>query len=185
MHKENAPPDALAVLQKIEDGGARVLNMYRAVAHSPAAGEAFIRLGATLLRKTKLSPKLRELVILRIAHLCGSEYEWRQHVPVALELGVTQEHIDAIPTWQASRTFSDPERAALKFTDEVTQNVTVRDETFQSLRRFFDEQEIVELTLANAYWGAVARVLVALQVDVDVQSMGSAEELMGRRQRPS
>lgn len=36
------------------------------------------------------------MVILRVAHIEGGEYEWIQHVPIGIAVGVTQEQIDAI-----------------------------------------------------------------------------------------
>ena len=48
----------------------------------------------------------------------------------------------------------------------------------------FNEQAIVELTIAIDYYGMLARLLVPLQVEVDEISAGSASELIGRRDKP-
>ncbi|MFC2032855.1 carboxymuconolactone decarboxylase family protein [Chloroflexota bacterium] len=141
----------------------------------------FMRLGGSLLGKAELSPKLRELAILRIAQLAGSEYEWAQHYLIALEVGVRQEQTEAISQWQDLTNFNDEERAVLQYTDEVTHNVEVRDETFRKLRQHLSEKGIVELTLSIGYWGMVARFLVPLQVDIDVESVSSIRELTGRK----
>ena len=45
----------------------------------------------------------------------------------------------------------------------------------------FNEQAIVELTIAIGYYGMLARLLIPLQVEVDEISAGSASELIGRR----
>ena len=94
LQKEEAQPKAREIYDKIEQSGARVLNLYRALAHNPDVLRNFTRLGNSLLAKAELSPKLRELVILRIAKLSGSEYEWAQHYPIALEVGVTHEQTE-------------------------------------------------------------------------------------------
>jgi AhpD family alkylhydroperoxidase len=181
LQKEEVQPKAREVYDKIEEGGARVLNLYRALAHSPNVFHNFTRLGNSLLSRTELSPKLRELVILRIARLTGSEYEWAQHYSVALEAGVTREQTEAISHWSNSTKFSDEERAVLQYADEVAQNVAVKDETFQTLQKYLNEQCIVELTASVGYWGMVARFLVPLQVDIDAQTAGSASDLTGRK----
>lgn len=181
VEKDQAPPEVKDRFQKVEGVGARVLNLYKAVANSPYVLSGFMRLGNALLTRTELEPILRELTILRVAKLCGSEYEWTQHVPIALEFGVRQEQIEAISNWKESTVFSDIERAVLEYTDEVAQNVSVKDETFARLQRHLSDQKIVELTLSVGYWAMVARVLVPLEIEIEAQSVGSVKDLLGKR----
>ena len=181
VQKDQAPPEVKEIYNKIEDNGARVLNLYRILAHTPNVLRNFLRLGNSLLARTELSPKLRELAILRIARLAGSEYEWTQHYPIALEVGVSHEQTEAISHWSDSTKFSDKERAVLQYTDEVAQDVEVKDETFRALQQHLSIQSIVELTLSIGYWGMVARLLVPLQVDIDIQAVSSAQDLTGRK----
>jgi len=179
--KEQAPPEVKDTFQKMESRGARVLNLHKAVASSPYVLRDFIRLGNSLLAQTELEPKLRELAILRVAKLSGSEYEWTQHVPIALEMGVTKEQVAAVSNWKAPAIFSDLERAVLEYTDEVAKSVEVKDKTFAALQKHLSEQSIVELTLSIGYWGMVARVLVPLQIEVEAQPVGTAKDLLGSR----
>ncbi len=181
--KDQASPEVKELYEKMEANGARIINLYRALAHNARVMRNHLQLGNTLLSKTALSPKLRELAILRIAKLAGSEYEWTQHYPVALEAGVTREQADVLSRWQESGLFNKEESAVLQYTDEVAQQVAVTDETFETLKQFLDEQRIVELTISIGYWGMIARILVPLQVDIDEQSVGSASELTGKKNR--
>ncbi len=184
IEKEQAPPEVREIFQKIEDNGAKILNLYKVAAHSPKVFLNLIRLGNSIIGRTELPPRLREIVILRVARLTGSEYEWAQHAPVALQVGVSQKQLDAIPDWKNSAEFNNEERAILQYTDEVAQKVKVTDQTFNTLKNFFSEQLIVELTMTIGYYGMVARLLVPLQVEVDKRSVGSASELIGKRARP-
>jgi len=181
VEKDQAAPEVKEFFQRVESSGARVLNLYRAIAHSPQVFGNVVRLGSSLLTRTALESKFRELAILRVAKLAGSEYEWTQHVPIALEVGVTKEQVEVISNWEGSAVFGDVERAVLQYTDEVAQNVKVRDETFNSLKKYFNEQKIVELTLSIGYWGLIARVLVPLQVEIEAQPVGKVSDLLGRR----
>ena len=181
VQKEQASPEVKELFQKIEDNGARVVNLYKVVSHSPHVVRNFIKLGNSLIGRTELSPKLRELTIMRIAKLCHSEYEWAQHTLVALEVGVSQEKLDKIDSWGESDSFTEAERAVLQYVDEVAKNVKVTDETFAALRQYLNERSIVELTLAIGWWGMLARLLVPLEVEIDEQSAGSAGDLIGRR----
>ena len=71
------------------------LNISRMVAHGGAAAEGFLTLGTAILRRSSLSPVLRELVILRVGVLCGSSYELTQHRRVAAQVGVPAAKIAA------------------------------------------------------------------------------------------
>ncbi len=182
VEKEQASDKIREVYQKVEDNGARVINLFKALANSPTNILLnVIRLGHSIIGQTGLPPKLRELAILRVARLSGSEYEWQQHVALALEVGAKQEQIDAISDWQNSSQFNDEERAVLQYTDEVAGKVSVSDQTFQALKKFLSDQTIVELTVTIGYYGMLARVLVPLQVEVDESHIGSVSELIGRR----
>lgn len=180
LEKAQTAPEVREVFEKMEARGARILNLYKAVAHSSAAFGAFNRLGSALLQKAKLDPKLRELAILRIAKLCGSEYEWAQHVPFARDVGISQAQIDSIGNWQKGTVYSEREKSVLQYVDEVTQNVKVNDATFNALKKHLDNTSIVELTLSIGFWGMVARVLVPLQVEVEKELPTSSRDLLGR-----
>ena len=181
VQRDQSPFKVRELYDKIEGNGAKVINLYKVLAHNPDVLYNFLRLGNSLLAGTELSPKLRELAILRIANLTGSEYEWAQHYPIALEAGVSREQAKTIAHWSKSAKFSDRERAVLRYTDEVIRNVAVEDETFRALQQYLNEQSIVELTLSIGYWGMVARVLVPLQVDIDIQLIGSVQNLIGSK----
>ncbi|MFC1995220.1 carboxymuconolactone decarboxylase family protein [Chloroflexota bacterium] len=185
VQKDQAQSAVKELYNKIEENGASVLNLYRVLAHNPDVLRNFLRLGSSLITRTELAPKLRELVILRVAKLTGSEYEWAQHYPIALEVGVSREQAEAISRWSDLAKFSDEERAVLQYADEVAQNVEVQDETFRTLHHHLNEQSIVELTLSIGYWGMVARLLVPLQVDIDIQSISSVQELTGHKNKSS
>ena len=181
IRKDQAAPEIKELFQQIEDNGARIMNFYRVVANSPGVARSAIKLGNSLISRTELSPKLRELTIMRIAKLCDCEYEWVQHTPVALESGLTQVQLDAIGFWNESDAFSEEERAILSYVDEVEKNIRVPDNIFQALRRYLDERQIVELTLGIGWWGMLSRLFVPLEVEVDEQSAASTGDLIGRR----
>ena len=167
--KEQADPIMKEVYQGMEDQNLPVLNLFKVLAHCPHIGRNWMRLGNSILREEDLSPKLRQLAILRVGHLAWSEYEFTKHTAVGLRLGVTKEQIDAISDWATSTAFNDEERAVLGYTDEVAQKVKVDDDTFARLRAFLDEPAIVKLTTTIGYYGMVCRVLVALQVELETE----------------
>jgi 4-carboxymuconolactone decarboxylase len=167
LQKEEAEPMVKEIYQKVEDSGSEVLNLLKALAHSPKICRDWRRLGVTLLLKCQLPPKLRELAILRVGNLAQAKYEFTKHVPLALQAGVSQEQVDALSKWESSTDFNDQERAVLGYTDEVSQSIRVSDDTFSRIQRFLSEREIVELTVMIGYYGMVCRTLEALQVELE------------------
>jgi 4-carboxymuconolactone decarboxylase len=167
------------IVARIEERGARVLNLYRVLAHNPDILRDCLKLGTTLLKKTSLSAKLRELAILHVAKITGSEYELAQHHPIALQTGITESQVQALDDWVKATCFNAEERAVLQYVGEVAQQVKVTDETFTSLKRYLGQKEIVELTLSIGYWGLIARMLVPLEVEIDQSTASSLSDLTG------
>jgi alkylhydroperoxidase family enzyme len=62
---------------------------------------------------------------------------------------ITQEDADALPNYATSERFSERERAALRYIEELNTTRRAGDETFEALRRHLTEKEIVELTWLN------------------------------------
>jgi AhpD family alkylhydroperoxidase len=182
--KEKAPQEVADIFSKMEVHGAPVLNLWKMAAHCPTTLLHFIRMGNSLLTKTRLDPKLREIAILRVAAIMDCDYERRAHTVLAKEVGVTGERVSDIKNWGASRAFDEVERAALRFVDEVAEKGRVNDETFSNLANYLDEGMMVELAQTIGYYGMVARVLLPFQVDLDEEAPMTSTSIVGRP-RPS
>ena len=70
-------------------------NALATLVHHPALITAFLPLNVHLLFSSTLSPRLRELAILRVAHRRGSDYEWAHHVDMGRRTGLTDDDIAA------------------------------------------------------------------------------------------
>lgn len=81
---------------------------------------------------------------------------------MALREGGSLEKIVKLPRYREDPAFTDAERAALAYVEEVSQTKTASDATFEALRRHFSEKQITEITLLNAlenYYNLVNRPL--------------------------
>ena len=146
----------------------RPLNVSLMIANSEPVALAGQELGNALLRHAALSPKLREMAILRNARNCGAHYEWVAHIPAAKASGVSDEQIEAINGWwHTAAVFSELEKLVLQFTDELSRGVKGRRETLDGLKQHLSPREIIELIFTIGYWGLVARLLETLEVDFD------------------
>jgi alkylhydroperoxidase family enzyme len=84
---------------------------------------------------------------------------------VSSSLGVSEEKILALPDYATSPHYSDAERVALEYADAMTlSDREVGDELFARLRRFYDDDAIVELTAVIAWENASSKFNRALRV---------------------
>ena len=153
--------------REILNRGRVKMNVARMIANSDAAFYPFSMLGNSLLTRSKLDARLRELAILRTAKVSKSVYEWTQHVPIAKAAGVTDEQVAAIEKWEGAPCFSEIDRLVLKFTDEVARNVKGGRATIEALQQHMGTTEIVELVMSIGFWGMVARLLETTEVDLE------------------
>jgi alkylhydroperoxidase family enzyme len=144
------------------------LNIFRMMANAEANMIPAMRLGNSILHKQTLSAVNRELLILQVAKLEDGAYEWRQHVPIALGVGVTQHQIDGLERGHYDDdVFNEAERALLAFSKEVVENVRVSEPVFAKMRKHFAEQEIVETIFAIGFYMMRARLTEATETDLD------------------
>lgn len=100
------------------------LNIFRVMAHADTCFAPQLQLGAAILTRQAPGHADRELLILLVARLEGGDYEWHQHCPIALAVGVDQSRIDAIRRLDlGSSHFAERERALLAFGRQVTEDV--------------------------------------------------------------
>ena len=145
-----------------------VLNIFRMMAHAEANFIPAMRFANSILHRQKLSHVNRELLILQVAQWEHGTYEWRQHVPIALGVGVTQPQIDALERGAfEDDAFNAAERALLAFSKHVTKNVRVPEPVFVEARKHFCEQEIVEAIVAIGFYMMMARLTEATETDLD------------------
>jgi AhpD family alkylhydroperoxidase len=93
---------------------------------------------------------LLELVKFRASQLNGCAYCLDMHSKDARAAGETEQRLYTLSAWRETPFFSERERAALAWTEAVTQIADggVADEVYDSARSQFDEAELVRLTLA-------------------------------------
>ena len=159
--QEQDHPELAEAVQKYAAGRrGKLINIYRVLLNAPALAESSFNHSNTIRWKTTLDGRLREIVIIRMGHLAGSQYVLRQHVPsLALADGLTLEECDALADWHATKLFSEKERAVLAYADTMTRDIKVPDAVFAEVKKHFDNREIVELTvLIGTYQHECARV---------------------------
>ena len=148
--------------------GIGVLNIFKVMAHNPRILRDWLRLATPLLTGgLTLSPRLREIAILRVAQVCGSEYEFAHHIRIAQQAGLTEAEISSLQDYDESDLFSDLDRAVVRYTDACANLAPNAAELARDLKRWLSDRELLELSFCVGHWGMLARVLVPLEVPVD------------------
>ncbi|MFD3928353.1 carboxymuconolactone decarboxylase family protein [Streptomyces sp. NPDC058614] len=161
-------PEAQAAWQRLETERPKPIGaVFRLTAHSPALLGASLTYGQALRADTVIEDKLRELAILTVAHATGVEYAIAHHSGPAVLHGATEEQIGHVLDFETSDAFDERERAVMRLAYESTVNVRVSQETWNAAAAFLDERELVELVFNIAYYNNGARIMAALDVELE------------------
>jgi AhpD family alkylhydroperoxidase len=122
------------------------IDFYKA---SPDALKGLIALEVAV-GKLGLEPALLDLVKLRASQINGCAFCVDLHASDLRKKGETERRIYAVSVWRETPFFTPRERAALAWTEAITNIATSRapDADYDSLRAEFSESEMVNLTLA-------------------------------------
>jgi alkylhydroperoxidase family enzyme len=165
--EEQDHPELADLIGKIRAGRrGSLINVYKLLLHTPALAAIWLDFVSAARFRTALDGRLREIVIVRVAHLNRTAYVFKQHVPqLSAPEGLSDAECDALADWQAATSFGARERAALAYTDAMTRDIAVPDDVFEALRSHFDERAIVELSVLVGLYNMHTRVFTALGID--------------------
>jgi alkylhydroperoxidase family enzyme len=116
----------------------------------------------------KIDPVLRELAQTRAGWTRGSQFVFSQHCKSLRGLGVPEEKIAAVPSWQVSDVFDAQERAVLAYADGlVLDGGRIADGVFAGLKAFLTDEQILELTYITCLYEMHAVMSRALRTEFD------------------
>ncbi|MBM3741754.1 MAG: carboxymuconolactone decarboxylase family protein [Actinomycetota bacterium] len=116
----------------------------------------------------KINEQLRELGQTRVGWARASQFVFSQHCKSCRSVGIAEEKIEAIPSWQTADCFSPIERAVLAYTDAlVYDGGRVADGVFETLQKHLSDEEILEFTYIIAMYDMHAVMSRALRTEFD------------------
>jgi AhpD family alkylhydroperoxidase len=162
-------PDELAasvqpLVERIVAARGDLLELYHVLLHAPPVAAGWLDYLTSIRSASSLPGSIRELVIMRIAHLNRAPYEAQQHATIAIREGLSTRQIEAIANWHEEPCFDARQRVTLAYTDAMTAAIQVPDETFSAIRTEFETRQVVELTATIAAYNMVSRFLEALEI---------------------
>jgi alkylhydroperoxidase family enzyme len=147
-------------------GKNRNANIFRMMSHSPKYFEQYCRLGGAIRHKGELDPVVRELAITRTGILCEAPYEIVAHKRIGKAVGVTDEQNAALEDWKSATCFSEVQRAALAFTDEIVKLRRPTDATFDAIASKLTPAALVELQLSVGFYIMTSKFLETFGIDM-------------------
>jgi 4-carboxymuconolactone decarboxylase len=139
-------------------------NLLATMVRHPKLTRSFLRFNVHLLYGSTLPARLREIAVLRVAHRTDCEYEWRHHVTMGREVGVTEEDVEGIRRGEAA---DELDRAIIAAVDELDDKAVVSDTTWTTLSAHLDEQQLMDLVFTIGCYGGLAMAINTFGVEPD------------------
>jgi alkylhydroperoxidase family enzyme len=127
----------------------------------------WLRFAARLMPFGVLPRRDSELVILRVAHLCDSDYEKAQHVRLARTAGLSRDEIERVPEGAGADGWSPRQAAILRAVDALHADRDLSDERWDELCSHLTEVERIELPMLVGHYEMLAMTLNSLRVAPD------------------
>jgi NAD(P)-dependent dehydrogenase (short-subunit alcohol dehydrogenase family)/alkylhydroperoxidase family enzyme len=161
----------------------RAPNVFATLARHRRLFRGWLRFAGALMPRGVLPRADTELVILRVAHNCRSDYEWRHHVRLGRQAGLSEEEITRITDGPEAEGFSQRQSLLLAAADELHHLRVITDELWSRLAEHLDEVELIELVMLIGHYEMLAMALATLGVQEDPYPSkdGRGSPLAGRR----
>jgi 4-carboxymuconolactone decarboxylase len=151
------------------------LNLFRLLAHAPTVFIGWTQMVDEILDSPTFTARMRELIILRVAHLQGTPYELSQHTDLARAAGLTERQINAILDAgdhgeDEGAGFGPTERAVLNTVTELCTTRRLRQDSFAAVHATLGDEAVTELLMIVSCYYGLALALNAVELDVDTTS---------------
>jgi AhpD family alkylhydroperoxidase len=131
--------------------------------HYPAI-QPLVTLSQNIHNAGRLEPALMQLVLMRVSQINGCAYCLDMHSKDARAAGETEQRLYVLPAWRETTLFSERERIALAWAEELTElrsHDAVSDALYEQARQHFEEDALVDLTLLVTAINAFNRINIA------------------------
>ena len=160
------PPNARHESQARE-GRPQAVNALATFAHHPALARAWMTFNGHVLRNTTLTLRHRELLILRVAVLRKSAYEWAQHVPMGQDCGLTDDEITRIAYGPDLPYWGELDAALLRAADELVADATISDATWAVLIEHLATEQLFDVIFTVGAYEVIAFMFRACGTEFD------------------
>lgn len=156
-------------------------NVFTTLARHRGLFRRWLWFAGALMPGGKLPRDEAELVILRVAHNTGCDYEWVQHEQIARSAGLSADEIARVRNGAAAPGWSERRALLLRAVDELHADGRIGDELWARLARELDDVLLIELCMLVGHYEMLAMTLRSLGVEPDpMPDQGAALGRMSR-----
>ena len=141
--------------------------MLKTVAHHPDLVEPLLDFATVISHHGALSRRDSELLALRVAWNCRSEFEWGHHEEYAIDAGLSKEEIAGVPVGPSAGGWSASEQMLLEAADELHAGQNVSDELWAKLAAEFTDTQLVEILFVVGEYTMLSMVVNASGVELE------------------
>ncbi|MDG6994578.1 MAG: carboxymuconolactone decarboxylase family protein [Nitrososphaerota archaeon] len=152
-------------------------NLKVLVARAPKTMSLLSAVGKYEMKGVRLEKQLHYMIAMFVAGTNGCGFCLDFGRMMAVKDNMSMEKFNALLTYRTSPLFSEKERAALSYVEEITRNKRVADDTFEELRKHYSDWEIVEITTLTA----ISNFENLLNIPLGIGSDGLCAIAQGRK----
>jgi AhpD family alkylhydroperoxidase len=140
-------------------------HIFLALANIPNLLGPMLAFTSEMRHGSVIEARLRELSIVTVGLVTKCDYEFDHHWNSALSAGLRRQQLEQLADFETSAEFDDRERAIIRYAREATLSIEVADQTWADLRRHLSLREAMDIMMAVAWYNAVVRMLIPLQIE--------------------
>ena len=148
-------------------GTGRSANVFATFARNPPVDALRNAVPGHIRGGSTLSPRHRELLLMRIGVLCRSEYEWAAHMRAGIGTGMTGADVERIVRGPDAPGGDALETALLRATDELYRDDRIADETWAELAARLDTRQLLDVLIAVGGYRAASMAINSAGVQLD------------------
>ena len=169
LSQENAAEEVQPIFDKLTHVIGHMPGFFATMARVPQALANFMPLYSAVIDKGTVEAKFKELAYLKTSLINGCEYCFRAHSASGKRNGVTEDQIKALAFFQRSQAYDAKEKAVILYAERVTRGAAaLRASALQELKQYFNDDQLVELTLTISIANFTNRFNDALQITPDL-----------------
>ena len=148
LSKNEAAANVQPIFDRLTQAFGNMPSFFATMARVPDALEHFMPLYGAVINKGTVEAKYKELAYLKTALINGCEYCFKAHSASGKKNGITDEQIKALVFPLRSAAFDAKEKATLLYAERVTRGASaIREGAIKELKQYYNDDQIVELTL--------------------------------------
>ena len=151
--------EARNLIEGLKKAGNPVINIVKTLANYSKLYKRWRVFGNHVLFKSSLPVREKEILILRIGWLCGSEYEWGQHVIIGKRSGLKDEEIKWITQGADAPGWGPFDATLIRAVDELFSNAFISDATWNALSERYNTKQLLDVVFTIGQYNLVSWAL--------------------------